>query len=334
MSLVERGFAPDPAIRMGIRQLLKMRIKELGKNPDFFKKEIIQELRSQPIAVNTKEANEQHYELPSEFFQLALGKRLKYSSAFYEKGAPDLNSAEEDMLKLYMERAGLKDGQEILELGCGWGSLSLYMAEKLPGSKITVVSNSSSQKAYIDRQAQLKGFGNLQVITADMNQFSIDRQFDRVISIEMFEHMRNYQKLFGQVSNWLKKDGRLFLHIFCHKDSSYFFETEGENNWMGRYFFTGGIMPSFDLFENAQSHLTLIKKWKVGGKNYQRTSEDWLKNMDRAKDKIMPIMAKTYGPENAKVWFNRWRIFFAACAELFGYRDGNEWFVGHYLFGR
>lgn len=332
MNLVEKGYAPDTVVRFGIRRLLKMRLKELEQHADRHKKSIIEELGSQPIAAHTKDANEQHYELPPEFFELVLGEHLKYSSALFEGGVDNLDDAEQRMLELYLQRADLKDDQEVLDLGCGWGSLSLYAAKKFPKSRITAVSNSGPQKDFIDKKAAELGLKNIKVITADMNDLQLDRQFDRITSIEMFEHMRNYQKLFEKVRSWIKADGKLFLHVFCHQDSTYYFETEGDHNWMGRYFFTGGIMPSYDLYEKVQDSFSLVEKWKVNGKNYQQTSEEWLGNMDANKEEILPILAETYGEDKVQLWFQRWRIFFAACAELFGYRGGDEWFVGHYLF--
>jgi cyclopropane-fatty-acyl-phospholipid synthase len=333
LNIAEKGYAPDKAVRFGIRQLLKMRIREIEEDKKA-QRDFVQELKEMPIAINTDEANEQHYELPPEFFEMALGKNLKYSSSLYDLGAKNLDQAEEDMLNLYLDRAQIEDGMDILELGCGWGSLTVWMAKKFPNSQITAVSNSAPQRKFIESRMKAQGCENFNVITKDMNDFSIDKKFDRIVSIEMFEHMRNYNQLFPKVSSWLKDDGLLFLHIFCHKDSTYFFETEGDHNWMGKYFFTGGIMPGFDLFENVQESLQLRKKWKVNGTNYGRTSNDWVTNMDTNKKEILSLFEKTYGKENATIWFYRWRIFFSSCAELFNYKEGNEWFVGHYLFGK
>lgn len=332
MNAAERGFVPDSLIRVGIRKLIRQRYDEIYNNFNFHRDGILEELNKSVIAQDTDKANEQHYELPASFFNLVLGKNLKYSSALYEGSVKTLDEAEDAMLELYCERAQLKDGMDILELGCGWGSLTLFLAKKYPNSKITAISNSSSQREFIEGKAQERGIKNLQVLTQDMNTFSIDRQFDRIVSIEMFEHMRNYNVLFEKVSNWLKDDGKVFIHIFCHKSASYFFETEGDDNWMGKYFFTGGVMPSFDLFERVQDSLILDEKWKVNGKSYQETSEAWFNNMDKNEKEVMATLAKTYGRKNAKLWFERWKMFFAACAELFGHNDGEEWFVGHFRF--
>lgn len=332
IDVVERGYVPDFAIRFGIRGLLKKRLQEIKENQTFHRNVILEELKEAPIAIETDAANAQHYELPSDFFYLALGKHLKYSSAFFDNEKTTLDAAEEKMLNLYCERAQLRDGLDILELGCGWGSLTLFLARKYPNSKITAISNSHGQRKHIEAVVESEGLKNVKIITTDINNFAINQKFDRIMSIEMFEHLRNYKEIFSKVASWLKDDGKVFIHIFCHSDATYYFETEGDDNWMGKYFFTGGIMPSFDLFERVQDSLSLIEKWNVNGKHYQKTSEEWFLNMERNKDSIMKIMAKTYGEKDAKRWFNRWKIFFASCAELFGHNDGQEWFVGHYLF--
>lgn len=334
MNAAERGYIPDPLIRVGIRKLIKQRQDEIYENFSFHRDGILGELNSSVIAQDTDKANEQHYELPAGFFELVLGKNLKYSSSLFERGVKTLDEAEEAMLELYCKRAQLEDGMDILELGCGWGSLTLYLAKKYPNSKVTAISNSSSQREFIESKAKSRGLSNLKILTQDMNTFSIDKQFDRIVSIEMFEHMRNYNVLFEKVASWLKDDGKVFIHIFCHKSASYFFETEGDDNWMGKYFFTGGVMPSFDLFERVQDSLSLEEKWKVNGKHYQETSEAWFKNMDKHEKALMNVLADTYGADDAKLWFERWKIFFASCAELFGHNNGDEWFVGHFLFNK
>jgi cyclopropane-fatty-acyl-phospholipid synthase len=289
-----------------------------------------------PLALHTADANAQHYEVPTEFYNYCLGARKKYSSCYFPTGRETLDQAEEIMLAKTCERAQLQDGQSVLELGCGWGSLSLWMAEHYPKSKITVVSNSRTQREYIESKASAKGFKNLSVITCDMNNFSTDQQFDRVVSVEMFEHMRNWKLLFERISGWLKPNGRLFFHIFVHRFYTYPFETEGEDNWMGRHFFTGGIMPAFDLPLRFQEHLKIESQWLVDGHHYGQTAEWWLKNLDANRDRALEVFRRNPNPqgENATVMLNRWRIFFMACAELWNFERGREWAVGHYLFSK
>ena len=332
INAVENGLLPNFILRMGIRNLLRKRLDEIQENFNFHKEGIIEKLDEVPMTIEVDTANKQHYELPAKFFTYVLGKNLKYSCSLYSKAVTSLDEAEDAMLNLYCDRAQLKDGMQILELGCSWGSLTLFMARKFPNSQITAVSNSKSQCQFIEKNMKAEGIVNVKVITTDIKDFDIEEQFDRVISIEMFEHVRNYKSLFQNIKKWLKDDGKLFVHIFCHKEATYFFETEGDDNWMGRYFFTGGIMPSFDLFEKIQDDLNLLEKWKVNGFHYQKTSEAWFLKMLENKDQIMQIMKETYGNSEAHRWFNRWRIFFASCAELFGYDNGEEWFVGHYFF--
>jgi cyclopropane-fatty-acyl-phospholipid synthase len=266
-----------------------------------------------------------------------LGKNLKYSSCFYDSQTKSLDEAEDLALKTSCERAQIKDGMRILELGCGWGSLTLHMARTYPASKIVAISNSAPQKAFIDEQAKKRGLNNVLVLTRDISQLeslAVEfESFDRVMSIEMFEHFKNYEKLLSKISDVLTADGKLFVHIFTHKEYSYPFEVEGEDNWMGKYFFTGGQMPSHNLLYSFQKNLILQHSWAWDGIHYQKTSEDWLKNMDKNADKIRAIFDKTYGKESVQ-WFNRWRVFFMSCAELFGYDKGQEWGVSHYLFSK
>ena len=334
ISLIERGWIPDSLIRKGIRQLLRKRLSEERIN---FKtahhiNSFADTLCSRPIAVDTSMANDQHYELPSSFFNLILGKYNKYSSCYWGDGATSLDEAEESSLKITCERAALSDDMDILELGCGWGSLSLWMAEKYPNSRITSISNSNQQREFINGAAKLKNLNNLTVVTCDMNNFNAETKFDRVVSVEMFEHMQNYERLMKNISSWLKPNGKLFVHIFCHQKFAYFFSTEGSDNWMGRYFFTGGLMPSEDLLLKFQKNLSLDKQWRWNGHHYKETSNAWLKNMDREKNNILPIFEQVYGRNERNTWFQRWRIFFMACTELFGYNRGNQWLVAHYLF--
>jgi cyclopropane fatty-acyl-phospholipid synthase-like methyltransferase len=289
-------------------------------------------LRTSPIALHTDDANNQHYQVPSEFFETVLGKRLKYSCAYWSDETANLDDAEVRMLQLSCARARIENGQDILDLGCGWGSLSLYIAETYPDCQVTGVSNSKTQRQFIEKRIREKNLSNLQIITADMNHFSIDKQFDCIMSLEMFEHMRNYQQLLEKVASFMKPDALLFIHIFTHNKFTYPFETNGQNDWMARNFFTGGIMPSKDLLLDFQDHVTLTDSWQVNGSHYQNTSEAWLENMDANRDKVL-AMFENHGDRNTALkQMVNWRVFFMACAELFGYNNGNEWQVTHYLF--
>ncbi len=334
--LIENDKLPDSVLRVGIRKLLKQRLADetLGNEELQQQKfmELVAELKSSPIAINTADANEQHYELPTQFFQYCLGKNLKYSSGYWKPGVTDIDTSEDDMLELTCERAELQNGQNVLELGCGWGSLSLYMSAKFPESQFTVVSNSGTQKIFIDETAKQRGIENLTVLTSDMNTFTIADTFDRVVSVEMFEHMRNYKLLLAKVASFLKPNGKLFVHIFTHKTLAYKYEIKDESDWMSKYFFTGGIMPSNNLFFYFNDDLKISEHWVVNGTNYGKTSEAWLSNMDAHKKEIMPILESTYGKEQAVKWWVYWRLFYMACAELFNYNKGNEWMVSHYLF--
>ena len=331
-TLLEKNLLPDALIRFGIRRLLAQRLRE---ETGYDRARYIADLRTRPLAEETRAANEQHYEVPTRFYQYCLGKRLKYSGCLYPTGRETLDEAEELMLALYVERARIADGQEILELGCGWGSLSLYLAEKFPGARITGVSNSATQREHIEAEARRRGLTNLTILTRDMNTFEAPAgRFDRVVSVEMFEHMKNYQRLLANVARWLKPDGLLFVHIFTHSTLSYHFVARDASDWMSRYFFTGGQMPAHDLLMGFQDDLKLEQDWKVDGTHYQRTAEDWLRNMDAHRAEIMPILAQTYGAGNAVKWWSYWRVFYLACAELWGYRGGREWLVSHYLFRR
>lgn len=336
IDLADRGWLPDRLVRAGIRMLNSKRLQVEDRGCVESQREalarFIDDMCQSPIAVQTEKPNEQHYEIPPAFFKLVLGKYLKYSSCFWDSDIKTLDEAEERMLAMTAERAQLSDGMDILELGCGWGALSLWMAEKYPGSHFIAVSNSEPQREFIRTICQERGLTNLKVITADMNVFSTDLKFDRVVSVEMFEHMRNYAVLFERISRWLKEDGAFFMHIFCHRSAAYEYIDNGPSDWMSRHFFSGGIMPAGDLPAKFQDHLRLADQWRWSGRHYQETAEAWLRNMDARKAEIMPILEQTYGREDARRWWSRWRIFFLAVSEMFGVDDGRIWGVGHYLF--
>ncbi|NBC48185.1 MAG: methyltransferase domain-containing protein [Gammaproteobacteria bacterium] len=339
ISLVERGLVPDPIIRTGIRQRLRKTLAELPRDDceaaAEHKKAFIAMMDDSPVAAVPERANEQHYEVPAEFFATVLGPRRKYSCCWWpDASVTTLAEAEEAALAETARRAGVESGMDVLELGCGWGSFSLWAAEQFPDSRFTAVSNSSSQRAYIEGEAKRRGLENLTVITADMNVFAIDQQFDRIVSLEMFEHMRNWRELFGRVHGWLRPGGRFFMHVFCHRDHPYPYEDTGPDDWMSHYFFAGGIMPSDDLPLHFQQQLRLVDRWRWDGRHYEKTLNAWLAQMDAARAEVWPILEQTYGQGQTATWWMRWRLFFMACAELFGLERGQEWWVGHYLFER
>lgn len=331
---LEKNHIPHFLIRTGIRQFLKSRLQEQQSLDEQKRNEFIHNLKQSQIALNTNEANEQHYEVPEEFYKLVLGKNLKYSCGYWLSDNISLTKSESNMLDLYCQRANVKDGMTILDLGCGWGSLTLYLAKRFPNSTITAISNSKSQREYILAKADSLTLKNIQVFTVDINDFSTDQKFDRVISIEMFEHMRNYQLLMQRISQWLKPSGKLFVHIFCHKDFAYPFEVDGKNEWMAKHFFTGGIMPSKNLLRHFQDDLHLNSEWQVNGTHYQKTCEAWLKNLMTHKKQVLRLFEKDMSKEEALKKYCHWKVFFMACAETFGFNSGKEWFVSHYLFSQ
>lgn len=331
--LLEKNIIPDFLIRFGIRRMLANKLRlERGRAGEDKKKAYAAELLRSPIAVETEKANEQHYELPPAFFKTVLGPCLKYSSGYWPQASTTFEESETAMLELYAERAQLRDGQAVLDLGCGWGSFSLWAAARFPNSRITGVSNSTPQRLFIEYEAEQRGLSNLRIVTADMNTFELEERFDRIVSVEMLEHMKNYGLLFKKIASWMKPEALFFVHIFAHRELAYPFVDEGSGSWMARYFFSGGQMPSRDLFSFFQDDLHLQQQWTVNGKHYQKTSEAWLKKMDAAREQIMPVFRDVYGKHRALRWWVYWRVFFMACAELFGYSGGEEWDVEHYLF--
>jgi len=343
IGVAEKNAMPDAVARAGMRFLIGSRLAAFKRNgvekQEVLESAFIEALSALPIAVATRDANEQHYEVPTDFYRLCLGPRLKYSSCYFDTPETTLAEAENAMFALYCERAELVDGQTVLDLGCGWGSLSLYLAERFPKSRIYALSNSRTQKLHIDAAAAKAGFRNVNVFTADINDFDYRAagdgklpSLDRVVSIEMFEHMKNYEKLLARIMSWLKPDGRLFVHIFTFLYHSYHFEVQGPSDWMTKYFFAGGTMPAAGLLARFQRDAVLLRHWRVNGVHYSRTLEAWLKLMDASITEVRALFARTYGVAEVERWVARWRMFFMACSELFAYGSGNEWFVSHYLF--
>ncbi|MAJ45444.1 MAG: SAM-dependent methyltransferase [Candidatus Marinimicrobia bacterium] len=336
INLAEKGLLPDQFIRYGIRKLCKERLNLLNTHDceldDKNSMDWIKKLKNSPIAIVPEKANEQHYEVPPKFFEKVLGSNMKYSSGYWDSNTKNIDESEILMLQKTVNKAQINDGMKILELGCGWGSLTLHIAKNFPASTILAISNSKDQKQFIDDKCKHDNISNVVVETVDINNFNTKEKFDRVISIEMFEHMRNYQKLLNKINNLLLDNGKLFVHIFSHKINTYPFLNEGPGDWMAREFFSGGQMPSHNLFLHFQDDLIIEEMWRISGLHYSKTSKYWLKNMDKNKKYIKELFEKIYGVENSTKWFQRWRIFFMSCEELFGYNRGNDWGVSHYLF--
>jgi len=332
----EQGLLPDAAVRAGIRRLLQRRLEQIhaadpgaaAEAADRF----VAAMRAAPVAPLPERANAQHYEVSADFYALVLGPHRRYSCCLWSPGVRSLEEAERAALAATCERAQLADGQRILELGCGWGSLSLWMAARYPAARIVAVSNSRSQREYILGEAARRGLGNLQVLTCDMNVFGTAERFDRIVSVEMFEHMRNWPQLFARVASWLAPGGLFFMHVFAHRSVPYAFEPQGDDDWMSRHFFSGGMMPSDDLALRFPEHLRLRRRWRWDGRHYQKTAEAWLRNLDAQREAARHVLAGVHGEADAARALQRWRVFFMACAELFGYDHGQEWWVSHYLF--
>lgn len=327
--LIERTPIPDPLVRCGIGALVGRTHRRLSALPPATNRDFAAATAALPIAEYTADANEQHYELPAEFFELVLGPQRKYSCCLFDDPGADLAGAEERALSETASHAGVADGQAILELGCGWGSLSLWMARRYPASRIVAVSNSHAQRVFIEQQARRDGLTNLSVVTADMNTFAPTGVFDRVVSVEMFEHMVNWRRLLGRVRSWLKDDGLLFLHVFTHSHAPYRFDHRNKADWIAQHFFTGGIMPSHRFVREFSDCFAVEQEWRWSGHHYARTAQCWLANFDRQTEVIRRIMIRVYD-DDAELWQRRWRLFFLATEGLFGYRGGGVWGVSHY----
>jgi cyclopropane-fatty-acyl-phospholipid synthase len=337
IELAERGFLPSPVVRLGIRRLLRNRIRDEQRrhaDREGALARFIASMEGGDVAPVPALANEQHYEVPASFFRTVLGSRMKYSGGFWPDGVSTLDASEEAMLRLTAERAGIENGHRILELGCGWGSFSLWAAEHFPASRVVGVSNSASQREFILGEARRRGLDNLEILTCDMNRFEAPGRFDRVVSVEMFEHMRNWPELFRRISGWLAPGGKLFIHVFASRRFAYLFETDEDDDWMGRHFFTGGMMPSHDLLPRVAGPLALEEHWVVPGTHYARTSEAWHENLLRNGEAATAALTGPLSPEEARVQVRRWQMFFLACAELFGFDGGREWHVSHYRLGK
>ena len=329
IGLAERMPLPDIVIRTAIQQLCSRTAARLARADTRGDACLAREMAARAIAEHTTVANAQHYELPAAFFAHVLGPNRKYSSCFYRSGASTLQEAEEEALRQTVDHAGVADGQSILELGCGWGSLSLWMAQRFPNSRIVAVSNSHSQRMHIQGEGAARGLTNLSVITADMNEFDPARQFDRIVSVEMFEHMMNWRELLGRVRSWLVPQGRFFMHVFTHRTGAYLFDRNDKADWIAQHFFTGGVMPSHLLIRQYADLFEVEKEWRWSGEHYQRTARHWLANFDAHATEIKAILRLVHGADT-DLWMRRWRWFFLATSGLFGFSGGSEWGVSHY----
>ena len=338
LPIVERGLLPDWLIRLGIRRILRARLASEGRGDEAERQARlmawVETCRRSPVAVHADAANEQHYEVPPEFFERVLSPHLKYSCGLWGPGHDDLASSDEAMLRLTAERAGLEDGQRILDLGCGWGSLTLWLAARFPAARLTAVSNSAPQRAFIERRARQRGLANVEVITADLGDLELTGRFDRIVSVELFEHLRNYEAVLAKLARWLAPGGALFVHLFTHRDFAYPYQVQDDSDWMSANFFTGGQMPSDSLLLHFQRDLCVTGHWHVQGDHYRRTAEAWLANLDARRAELLPILGRLHGPDQARRRLVMWRLFFLACAELWGFRGGREWLVSHFLFER
>jgi cyclopropane-fatty-acyl-phospholipid synthase len=334
--VIDRGLLPDPVLAVAIRARVRRKLRSEGRGDAAARAarlaDFVAARRVGPVTEHPDAANAQHYEVPTAFYELVLGPRRKYSAAWWPDGVDDLAAAEEAMLELTGRRAELADGQRILELGCGWGSLTLWMAERYPGAEILAVSNSSTQRAFIEAQAAERGLVNVRVQTIDVADLEPAGRFDRVVSVEMLEHVRNHGELLSRIARWLEPDGRCFAHVFSHRELAWSFEHDQAEDWMARWFFTGGIMPSDDLLPRVTDALVEVERWWFPGVHYERTLRAWLARLDERGAEVTAVLADAYGPEQARAWRNRWRLFLLASAELWGYRNGDEFGVTHHLF--